>query len=89
MLLNIDDVLRVAREAIRREAVPVSVAGVTTSPEGSRYAEVVLQLNGVSEERRRFAVGIFRDSSEDAVMESIARTLRRYSTTTTTTTPHI
>jgi hypothetical protein len=79
MLMNIDDVLRVAREAIRREAVPVSVAGVTMSPEGSRYAEVVMHVSGVSEDRRRFAVGIFRDSPEDAVMESIARTLRRYS----------
>ena len=86
MLMNIDDVLRVAREAIRREALPVSVAGVTMSPEGSRYAEVVMQLSGVSEERRRFAVGIFRDSPEDAVLESIARTLRRYSTGNTA--PH-
>jgi hypothetical protein len=86
MLMNIDDVLRVAREAIRREAVPVSVAGVTMSPEGSRYAEVVMHSSGANEERRRFAIGIFRDSPEEAVMESIVRTLRRYSTPTAT--PH-
>jgi hypothetical protein len=80
MLMNIADVLRVAREAVRREAVPVNVAGVTMSPEGSRYAEIVMSMGGASEERQRIAVGIFRDSSEDAVMELIARTLRRYST---------
>jgi hypothetical protein len=80
MLMNINDVLRVAREAIRREAAPVSIAGVTTSPEGSRYAEVVMKIGAASEEPRRFAVGIFRDSAEEVVMESIARTLRRYST---------
>jgi hypothetical protein len=84
MLMNIDDVLRVAREAIRREAVPVSVAGVTMSPEGSRYAEVVMSMRGGNNERQRFAVGVFRDSPEDAVIDSIVRTLRRYSTVTPT-----
>ena len=75
--LNITDITRIAREAASAQSPNLRVMGVSGDSDGD-YAEVIIDLEECREPPSRVSVGIFRNTSPDAIRAEITTHLERH-----------
>jgi len=77
--MTIEEVVRVAEETARGASDSVRVIGVTASPEGSQYAEIVIDIEcALSQTPHRISIGVFRDAPRTDVQQAIGQRLRQH-----------
>ena len=76
--MTIEEVVRVAEETARGASDSVRVIGVTASPEGSQYAEIVIDIECALETPHRISIGVFRDAPRIDVQQAIGQKLRQH-----------
>ena len=75
-LLTINEITRVAVDVVRTHSFPVKVLGSVPASGGSNYVEILVRLDGPTEDRRML-LGVFRDADVDSLRQQIAEHLRR------------
>jgi hypothetical protein len=75
--MDVFEVTRIAREAAREQSQPVDVIGVVPGPSGE-YAEILLFADGCAADPCLLEMGIFRDTSEADLRQTIAEKLRTH-----------
>ena len=76
--LDASNVMRIAQEATLEQSLPLRVAGVVLAGGGSDYVEILINIDGCPCEPCQFAIGAFRDGSENELRDQIGERLRRY-----------
>jgi hypothetical protein len=78
MDFTVEDVTRIARDAVREHSYTFKVAGVVLGAGGSDYVEIVVNVEGCQADPCQFAVGVFRNTSEADLKNAISEQLRRH-----------
>jgi hypothetical protein len=73
---DVSSLMRIAREVTLEQSLPLKVAGVVFSG-GGDYVEILINIDGCKSDPCQFAIGAFRDASEDELRDEIAFQLRR------------
>jgi hypothetical protein len=68
MDFTVEDVTRIARDAVREHSYTFKVAGVVLGAGGSDYLEIVVNVEGC-QDPCQFALGVFRNASEADLQE--------------------
>jgi hypothetical protein len=76
--LDVTDVTRIAREAVRAQAAELHVVGVTVGDRDGDYAEVIIDLEDCGKEPCRVSIGVFRNASPASVRDEIVKRLERH-----------
>ena len=76
--LNITDITRIAREAASAQSPNLRVMGVTIGDGDGDYAEVIIDLEECRQSPCRVSVGIFRNTSPEAIRAEIIHHLERH-----------
>ena len=71
------DVARVARQAVRDNALPLKIIGAVVA-RGSDYVELLVNIVECRREPCLVSVGVFRNVSEAHLTQEITRHLRRH-----------
>jgi hypothetical protein len=71
------DVARVARQAVRDNALPLNIIGAVVA-RGSDYVELLVNIIEYGREPCLVSVGVFRNVSEAHLAQEITRHLRRH-----------
>ena len=76
--LDVTAVTRIAREAARREALPLEVLGAVLGGGDSDYVEILVNFTGCATDPCQLTIGVFRNVSERILTDEIAARLRQH-----------
>jgi hypothetical protein len=75
---DVEDILRMARDAAREQSTSVRVAGVVLGAGESDYVEILVNLEGCLADPCQFSLGVFRNAPAAALKSAIAEQLRQH-----------
>jgi len=70
--LNASSITQITRDIVRDHGLPLDVIGVVLGGGDSDYVEILMNIEGCSDEPCQLSVGVFRDCSEAVLTHDIA-----------------